>query len=143
MLSAPALATGAVGKITFPGADDLPRTPFDSYTFSAVRPNAGGPVFELSLSGKASKSSPAIFSHGVRGLHIPDAVIDFGDSPLEICVSNAEIVSVEQGTKGSTVRETFELEFQQILMSFDAGVAQIPVAGFDSQANGAWNGPCP
>ena len=90
-----------------------------------------------------SKSSPALFSYTARGLHIPSAVISFDEGPLEVCLAEAQLTNFEQTTKASGVVESYELEYDRILVSVDFAAAVIPVAGYDVGGNANWSGPCP
>jgi type VI protein secretion system component Hcp len=150
-LALPAGASAAAGTIAFPGGD-IPKAKIQSFSWGVNLPSSTGTgggggapnLSEIQFKKPASSATPTLFDHAVRGLHIQTAVVRFEESPLRICLKEALVTGLtERGSGKGKVTEEVSLNYAKILVGFDLGIAQIPVAGYDVSGKVAWSGPCP
>lgn len=152
LLVAPSSALAApVGKIAYQGAD-LAKSPILSFGWSVTRPHTltggggggGDAAFtHIEFTKDVSRATPAELVHAARGLTIPAAVITFEDSPLEVCVTDAVVTELTEESRAGKLVESVSLGYRRILLTFDIGLVEIPMGGFDLAGNAEWTGPCP
>jgi type VI protein secretion system component Hcp len=152
-LALPAGAMAApIGKISYPGTDEVEGSPILSFGWSVAHPqpltSGGGPANpaafkEIEFTKPLNKGTPAYLRQVGKSTAVPHAVIKFDDSPLEVCLEQVYATKLDLQSHGAKLAESVALGYNRILLTFDIGIAQIPMAGFDLGANAPWNGPCP